>query len=75
MTTLNKVKQVIADYMCVPVDDIEDNASLKNDIGMDSLDILDCSMKIYEVFGIVTYVDDWKGIETIGDVVVLVEGK
>ncbi len=52
MDTLNKVKEIIAEQLCISTDDIPDNANIVEDLGADSLDIVELLMTFEENFNV-----------------------
>ena len=47
-----KIKNLIADQLCISPDDIADDADIVNDLGADSLDIFEMLMKLEDEFGV-----------------------
>ena len=56
-------------------DQVVDEASLKNDLGMDSLDAEECLMDIETLFKIVITYEEKEGISTVKDLISIVEKK
>ncbi|MBP3345052.1 MAG: acyl carrier protein [Clostridia bacterium] len=50
MSTIDKVKQLIADQLCISVDEIKDDANVTEDLGADSLDIVELLMSFEDEF-------------------------
>ena len=50
MNTLEKVKKLIADQLCISVDDIKDDANIIEDLGADSLDVVELLMTFEDEF-------------------------
>lgn len=50
MSTIDKVKQLIADQLCISVDEIKDDANVIEDLGADSLDIVELLMSFEDEF-------------------------
>jgi acyl carrier protein len=46
------VKRIVADFSEIPRDEIRENHLLIEDLGWDSLDLVECSMEVEEEFGI-----------------------
>ncbi len=47
-----KIKQLIADQLCISPDDIKDDADIYTDLGADSLDIVEMLMTLEDEFGV-----------------------
>lgn len=67
--TYEKVKAVIVDQLNVEEDDITEDATFVDDLGADSLDIVELVMALEESFGISIPDEDAEGIKTVGDAV------
>ena len=52
MNTIDKVKEIIAEQLCISTDDIPDNANIVEDLGADSLDIVELLMTFEEKFNV-----------------------
>ena len=50
-------------------DDITEDTSFKDDLGLDSLDLFELAMAIEEEFGVEIPQEDLEGIVTVGDAV------
>lgn len=66
---LEKVKEVIVDQLGVEEDIIKLDTSFIDDLGADSLDIVELIMSLEEEFDIQIPDDDAEKISTVGDVV------
>jgi acyl carrier protein len=67
--TYEKVKVVIVDQLNVEEDDVTEDATFVDDLGADSLDIVELVMALEESFGISIPDEDAEGIKTVGDAV------
>ncbi len=47
-----KIKNLNADQLCISPDDIADDADIVNDLGADSLDIVEMLMTLEDEFGV-----------------------
>ena len=47
-----KIKELIADQLCISPDDIADDADIVADLGADSLDVVEMLMTLEDEFGI-----------------------
>ena len=52
MTTLEKIKNIVAEYCDIQPEKINDNANFVDDLGLDSLDSIELVMKVEEEFGV-----------------------
>ena len=52
MKTIDKVKQIIAEQLCISTDDISDTANVVEDLGADSLDIVEMLMTFEDEFNV-----------------------
>jgi acyl carrier protein len=64
-----KIKSVIAEKAGKSVSDIRDDASFIEDLGLDSLDLVDMIMKLEEEFGISIPDEDLDKIRTVKDAI------
>lgn len=63
-----QLKAMLAEQFGVDADSITKETSFEEDLGADSLDLVDMSMALEEVFGIEELTeDDIAGITTVGD--------
>ena len=66
----NKLKALIAEQLSVNPDDITLEAAFVEDLGVDSLDLVELSMALEEEFGIEEMSEeDMANIKTVGDLV------
>jgi acyl carrier protein len=63
----DKVKGVIVDQLNVEEDDVTEEASFIDDLGADSLDIVELVMALEEEFGISIPDEQAEKIKTVGD--------
>ena len=69
----DKVKAVIVDQLNVEEDDVTEDATFLDDLGADSLDIVELVMALEESFGVAIPDEDAEGIKTVGDAVAYIE--
>lgn len=72
--TLDKVKEIIVDQLDVDEDKVTMEASIIDDLGADSLDIVDMVMTLEEEFDIKISDDEVENVKTVGDIVKIIEG-
>ncbi len=68
-----KVKSIIVDQLDVDEDKVTMNANIQDDLGADSLDIVDLVMSFDDEFDMEIPDDQVENIKTVGDVVKYVE--
>ncbi|HAL29125.1 MAG TPA: acyl carrier protein [Coriobacteriia bacterium] len=64
-----KVKDVIVDQLSVDDDDVTPEASFFDDLGADSLDIVELVMALEDSFGVSIPDEEAESIKTVGDAV------
>ncbi len=76
MDILEKVKDLIADQLDVAdKDSITEGSSITDDLGADSLDVVDLVMALEDEFGIEIPEDEVENIKTVGDIIKYIENK
>ncbi len=70
---LEKLKGIVADQLGVEEDKVVLDASITEDLGADSLDVVDLVMSIEEEFDIEIPDEAVEDIKTIGDIVKYIE--
>ena len=70
---LEKVKSVVVDQLNVEDDEVVDDASFIDDLGADSLGIVELVMALEEEFGVSIPDEDAEGIKTVGDAVAYIQ--
>ncbi|MGE4609763.1 MAG: acyl carrier protein [Myxococcota bacterium] len=71
----NRVSEIIIEQLGVTRDELVAKASFIDDLGADSLDIVELVMAMEEEFDIEISDDDAEKIQTIGDAVSYVKGR
>ena len=72
---LEKMKEIIADQLSVDADSITEASSFKEDLGADSLDVVDLVMALEDEFDVEIPEDQVENIKTVGDIVKFIEDK
>ena len=69
MTTFEQVKKIVAEKLGVPEEKVTESAAFVNDLGADSLDVVELIMAIEEAFDIEIPDTDAESIVTVQDAV------
>ena len=70
---LEKVKNILAEQFDVEEDTITEETSLQDDLGGDSLEVVDLLMSIEDEFSIEVPDEDVENIKTVGSLVAYIE--
>ncbi len=70
-----KVKSLIASQLNIPVEKVEDTSRLVEDLGADSLDIVEMLMTLEEEFGISIPDEETTNMKTVAEIVKVIESK
>ena len=65
--TPDRVKKIVVEHLCVEEDKVTPDASFIDDLGADSLDIVELVMAFEEEFGVEIPDDAAEEINTVGD--------
>jgi acyl carrier protein len=69
---MEKVRVIIAELLAIPADNVKNSSNLINDLGADSLDLVELTMSLESEFGI--EIDDdalgkWVSVEDVMNIV------
>ena len=70
---LEKLKAMVKEQLDIDVDKVTESSDIKNDLGLDSLDIVEILMTVEEEWGIIIDDDETTSLKTVGDVVTFIE--
>ena len=70
-----KVKEILCDQLDVEEEQVTLDASITDDLGADSLDVVDLVMSIEEEFDLEFPDEEVENIKTVGDIVKYIESK
>ena len=73
MSTFEKVKKIVCDKLGVDEAKVTEDASFVNDLGADSLDVVEIVMEVEKEFGIAIPDDAATQLTTVGDAVKYIE--
>lgn len=74
MATIDKVKEVIAKQLRIDISEISDSSAIVEDLGADSLDIVEMLMTLEDEMDIIIP-DDATGIKTVNDITVFIDNE
>ena len=75
MTILEQVKTIIVEQLGVPEEKVVAQARFREDLGADSLDLVELIMAFEDTFGGRISDDDARKIQTVGDAVSYLESR
>ena len=75
MALIDDIKEVVVEQLSVNADEVKDDAKFVEDLGADSLDVVELVMALEEKFDIEIPDDEAEKIATVADVVAYVESK
>ncbi len=73
MNTIDKVKKMIADQLCISVDEIKDDANIIEDLGADSLDVVELLMSFEDEFKVSIPDEKLDELKTLPQIVKLID--
>ena len=73
MTTFEKVRKIVADKLGVQEAKIEETSAFVNDLGADSLDVVEFVMEVEKEFDITIPDEEAAKLTTVGDAVKYIE--
>ncbi|RAL26148.1 acyl carrier protein [Thermoflavimicrobium daqui] len=72
-TTFERVKGIIVEHLDVDKEAVTLDASVKDDLGADSLDVVDLILQFEDEFGVEIADEEAEKISTVGDIVNYIE--
>jgi acyl carrier protein len=75
MALIDDIKEVVVEQLSVSADEVKDDVKFVEDLGADSLDVVELVMALEEKFDIEIPDDEAEKIATVADVVAYVESK
>lgn len=74
MTNFEQIKKIIVDQLGVDADAVTPDTTIEN-LGVDSLDLVETIMTVEDEFGITFDDGDVEGLKTVGDIADYIESK
>lgn len=71
----DKVKELVAEQLDVDAEKVVAEANIQDDLGADSLDVVDLVMALEDEFDVEIPEDQVENIKTVGDIVKFIEDK
>lgn len=75
MALIDDIKEVVVEQLSVSADEVKDDAKFVEDLGADSLDVVELVMALEEKFDIEIPDDEAEKIQTLNDVVTYIDSK
>jgi len=72
---LDKIKEVVAEQLDVSIDEIKEDSKFVEDLGADSLDVVELVMALEEEFGVEIPDEDAEKIQTVKDALDYIKSK
>lgn len=73
MSTIERVKEMIAEQLCISVEEVKDDANIIEDLGADSLDIVELLMTFEDEFDVSIPEEKLEDLKTVPQIVKLIE--
>ncbi|EKF49236.1 acyl carrier protein, partial [Thermosipho africanus H17ap60334] len=70
-----QVSKILAEKLNIPIEDIDESSNIIDDLGADSLDVVDLVMILEDEYGIRIEDDELENISTVEDVINIIESK
>lgn len=74
-TTLERLTKIVVDRLGVNEEDVTLEANLKDDLGADSLDVVELIMELEDEFDVEIADEDAEKITTVGEVIAYIENQ
>lgn len=74
MSTFEKVRGIVADQLGVEAEEVTPNSTFVDDLGADSLDIVELIMRFEDEFGVEIPDEKAEKIKTVNDIVKYIDG-
>lgn len=74
-TTIDNLRSILHDQLSISPAEVEPGASLRDDLGMDSLDAMEFITILSDEFEVTITDEDLKHLTTISDVITMIESR
>ena len=74
IATFEKVRTIVADQLGVEADEVKEDSTFVDDLGADSLDIVELIMRFEDEFGVEIPDEKAEKIKTVNDIVKYIDG-
>ena len=74
MATFEKVRDIVADQLGVDKEEVKEDSTFVDDLGADSLDIVELIMRFEDEFGVEIPDEKAEKIKTVDDIVKYIDG-
>lgn len=74
MATFEKVRGIVADQLGVDAEEVKEDSTFVDDLGADSLDIVELIMRFEDEFGVEIPDEKAEKIKTVNDIVKYIDG-
>jgi len=75
MALIDDIKEVVVEQLSVSADEVKEDSKFVEDLGADSLDVVELVMALEEKFDIEIPDDEAEKIQTVADVVAYIQSK
>lgn len=70
---IENIKKIVAEILEVDVADVKEDALILDDLGADSIAVMEIVMELEETLGVEVPTDDILELKTVGDIVAYIE--
>ncbi|PTM59099.1 acyl carrier protein [Desmospora activa] len=73
--TLERVQKIVVDHLGVDAAQVTPEAAIKDDLGADSLDVMDLILELEDEFSLEIADEEAEKINTVGDIVTYIDSR
>lgn len=70
-----KIKEILSDISGIPAPEISNETRIAGDLGMSSFDLADTVVTVEETYGLRIPDERFRDLETVGDIIRIIEGE